>query len=77
VKVFVTGATGFIGTYVADLISETGHAIRCLVRKTSDTSRLKKLGAEFVVGDVTDKDSLVKGMTDCDWVVNPANHYSF
>jgi dihydroflavonol-4-reductase len=49
----------------------------CLVRKTSRVDELKELGVTLVEGDVTDKESLLKGMKGCQWVVNLANIYSF
>lgn len=76
-KIFLTGATGFIGQAVANRLSKTDHEIRCLVRKTSNVEGLKRINTFLVYGDVTDKDSLRNGMTGCDWVVNLANIYSF
>lgn len=55
---FVTGGTGFIGQYVLKRLAESGHSMRCLVRKASDTSTPKEVDAEIVVGDVTDRASL-------------------
>jgi dihydroflavonol-4-reductase len=76
-KTFITGATGFIGTHLVKRLAQTKHELYCLVRKTSNVSRLKELGATLITGDVTDKDSLLEGMRGCDWVINLANVYSF
>ncbi|MFQ5906996.1 MAG: NAD-dependent epimerase/dehydratase family protein [bacterium] len=76
-KTFITGATGFIGTHLAERLAPTEHELYCLVRKTSDVSRLRKLGVTLITGDVTDKDSLLEGMRGCHWVINLANVYSF
>jgi dihydroflavonol-4-reductase len=76
-KTFITGATGFIGTHLVKRLSQTKHVPYCLVRKTSDARTLKEMGATLVMGDVTDKDSLLEGMKGCDWVINLANVYSF
>jgi dihydroflavonol-4-reductase len=76
-KVFITGGTGFIGTHTVKRLAQTEHELHCLVRKTSDTQLLRELGATLVTGDVTDRDSLLKGMKGCDWVVNMAALYSF
>jgi dihydroflavonol-4-reductase len=75
-KIFITGATGFIGKCVIKRLAQTKHQIRCLVRKTSNVDELKALGVTFVQGDVTDKDSVLAGMKGCDWVINLANLYS-
>jgi len=76
-RVFLTGATGFIGRHVARNLVENGHAVRCLVRKTSQVLPLKQFEAELVEGDVTDRSSVAAGLRGCDWVINLANIYSF
>jgi len=76
-KAFVTGASGFIGGHTAECLARAGHELNCLVRSTSDTSRLEKLGADITFGDVTDRASLAEGMNGCDWVLNIAAAYSF
>ena len=50
-KVFITGATGFIGSHVAARLRHRGDDVVALVRKTSDTDHLGGLGCELVVGD--------------------------
>jgi dihydroflavonol-4-reductase len=75
--VFITGATGFIGTHLVERLAQTGHELYCLVRKMSQVSRLKELGVTLITGDVTDKASLLESMRGCDWVINLANIYSF
>jgi dihydroflavonol-4-reductase len=76
-KVFITGATGFIGTHLVEQLAQTGHELYCLVRKKSHVSKLKELGIILITGDVTDKASLLEGMKGCDWMINLANIYSF
>ncbi len=76
-KIFITGATGFIGSHLVKRLAQSNHQMRCLVRKTSQAESLKKIGVELVVGDVTDKSSLLAGMEGCHWVFNLANIYSF
>jgi dihydroflavonol-4-reductase len=72
-RIFVTGGTGFVGTRLVKCLAETEHELVCLARKTSDLSTLKELGVTIAMGDVTDKESLLKGMQGCDWVANVAN----
>lgn len=76
-RVFVTGATGFIGSHTAERLAKGGHELNCLVRRTSRAERLTKLGAALTLGDVTDRTSVLEGMKGCDWVVNIAAAYSF
>jgi dihydroflavonol-4-reductase len=76
-KTFVTGGTGFIGTRVVRRLIQRGHEPHCLVRTTSDTAELERMAATLVTGDVTDRASVLEGMSGCDWVVNLANVYSW
>lgn len=76
-KIFITGGTGFIGTYLVNRLTKTQHELHCFVREKSDTHFLKELGANIIEGDVTDKASLLKGMDGCDWVVHLASSFVF
>ena len=76
-RIFITGGTGYIGGYVVRRLIQKNHELVCLVRSTSNTSELKKLGVKLVTGDVTDKETLSDGMFGCNWVVNLANIYSW
>jgi dihydroflavonol-4-reductase len=76
-KVLVTGGTGFIGQHVLLRLQEAGHSIRCLVRKTSDTSIPEKVGAELITGDVTDRASVKQAVSGMDAVIHLANIYEF
>ena len=75
-KVFVTGATGFIGRNTVKHLIESNHECVCLVRTTSKRDELEKLGCFLFNGDISDKASLLKGMERCDAVINLANLYS-
>jgi len=77
-KIFITGATGFIGNNLLELFRSTEHQLFCLVRKTNpNIKKLSALGVKVFEGDVRDKASVMKGMIGCDWVINLANVYSF
>ncbi len=75
-KIFITGATGFIGGCLAERLAETKHEMICLVRDEAKAKKIEEHGATLVKGDVTDKDSILAGMKGCDWVINLANIYS-
>ena len=74
-KVFVTGATGFVGSHVARVLEEQGAELRLLVRATSDPRNIRDLNGERVVGDLRDPASLEKVMTGCDAVFHVAADY--
>ncbi|MGE5308068.1 MAG: SDR family oxidoreductase, partial [Deltaproteobacteria bacterium] len=57
-KILITGATGFIGGRLAAELANKGHELVCLIRKTSDTAGLRRLGAGLAYGDVCDESSL-------------------
>jgi len=71
-RVLVTGATGFLGSHIAEQLKAQGHEVRCLVRKTSNTEFLDELGVERVVGAVDDPDSLPDAVRGVDAVVHSA-----
>ncbi len=56
--VLLTGATGFVGGYVARQLATQGVKLRCLVRRGAQVSRLAELGVDLAWGDVTDPASL-------------------
>jgi len=74
-KAFVTGATGFVGSHVARLLAAEGANLRLLVRTGSRTDNIDSLKAERVTGDLTDADSLKKGMQGCEVVFHVAADY--
>lgn len=75
-KVFVTGATGFIGKHLVKRLVREGHQVVCLVRQSSRSEFLRTLGVERVFGDVNDRGALLSGMAGCDWLFHLANLYS-
>jgi len=74
-KAFVTGATGFVGSHVARLLEAQGADLRLLTRSSSRTENIDALKAERVIGDLTDPESLKKGMQGCDFVFHVAADY--
>ena len=76
-RIFVTGATGFIGTELVKELIEAGHQVRGLTRSDVGTEQLKAVGAEVHRGDLTNLDSLRSGAKGMDAVVNLAFNHDF
>ena len=55
--VFLTGATGFVGSHIAEALSRSGFRVRCAIRTTSDTRWLRGLPAETVETTAIDLES--------------------
>jgi nucleoside-diphosphate-sugar epimerase len=68
----VTGATGLVGSHVAQRAREMGLATRALVRSESDTTVLDRWGIEKCEGELNDADSLVRAATGATLVVHCA-----
>ena len=76
-QVFVTGATGFIGTELVKELVAAGHHVRGLTRSNEGAEQLKTAGAEVHYGNLTDLGSLRSGATGMDVVVNLAFSHDF
>jgi nucleoside-diphosphate-sugar epimerase len=73
VKVLVTGAAGFLGGHLVDMLLERGDEVRAMVRPIEDASRLRKLdGVEVVLGDLIDRESLKRAVQGVVCVYNVA-----
>jgi dihydroflavonol-4-reductase len=74
-KIFLTGATGFIGNHVAHSLADAGADLRILTRKTSNLKSLEGVRGDTVVGDLRDVESLRSAVAGCDAVVHVAADY--
>ena len=74
-KVFVTGATGFVGHHVARELAAQGAELRLLVRKSSNLANLEGIGWETSVGDLSEPDSIRPALDGCDAVFHVAADY--
>jgi dihydroflavonol-4-reductase len=75
VRVFITGATGFVGAHVARRYAAEGASLRVLTRRTSRLDALAGLDAETVVGDLREPASLRSAIEGCDALVHVAADY--
>ena len=70
--IFITGATGLVGSHAVEEALKRGHRVKALVRASSDTRWLDARGVEKVPGDLEDAGALRRGVEGVDWVFNCA-----
>jgi nucleoside-diphosphate-sugar epimerase len=74
-RIFVTGATGFIGSAVVEDLIGAGHQVLGLARNEAAADALKRMGAAVHRGDLSDPKGLSLGALECDGVIHTAfNH---
>jgi len=71
-KLLITGATGKVGSRFVSRILAKGYDVRILVRDAAKASALAKLGAEVVIGDLNNADTLPPAVKDVDAVIHIA-----
>ncbi|MDE1937680.1 MAG: NAD-dependent epimerase/dehydratase family protein [Alphaproteobacteria bacterium] len=72
---FVTGASGFVGSALARVLSEKGFALRLAVRAASRRDNLEGLAADIVTADMRDENALTTAMKDVRYVFHAAADY--
>lgn len=72
-KIFLTGASGFIGGSIASDLLQTGHEVRGLVRREESAQRLRAMGIAPVLGTLDDAALLVREAAQADGVINAAD----
>ncbi|GIH19960.1 SDR family oxidoreductase [Rugosimonospora africana] len=76
-RVFVTGASGWIGSAAVDELLAAGHEVTGLARSDASAAALSAKGAQVLRGDLDDLDSIRAGARDAEAVIHLANKHDF
>jgi nucleoside-diphosphate-sugar epimerase len=76
-RIFLTGASGFIGSRIIPELVAAGHQVLGLVRSDAGAETIAALGAEIHRGGIDDHDSLRRGADACDAVIHTAFDHTF
>jgi len=76
-RIFVTGASGFIGSAIVEDLHAAGHKVVALARSDTSAKVLESLGAEVLRGSLDDLDSLKRGAASSDGVIHCAFVHDF
>jgi nucleoside-diphosphate-sugar epimerase len=76
-RVFLTGATGFIGSYLVPELTSAGHRVVGLCRSDAGAEALKRAGAQVLRGDLNDLDVLRGAAEAADGVIHTAFNHDF
>jgi nucleoside-diphosphate-sugar epimerase len=75
-KVFVTGASGYIGSVVARKLRDFGHHVTGLARSEASAARLETAGVHPVRGDLRDTSTVLRAAREADAAIHLAQEYS-
>ena len=75
-RIFLTGATGYVGSAVMDALLRSGHEVTALVRDPEKGERIARRGVKPLIGELTKPASYITVAEACDSIVHAAFEYS-
>lgn len=76
-RVFVTGASGFVGSAVVNELLNARHKVLGMVRSEKAAAQLKDSGADVFLGDIYQPEAVAAAAKDCDAVIHTAFNHDF
>lgn len=71
-NVLVTGASGFVGSFLAEALLRKGYAVTCLVRRTSERRWIEHLPLDVLIADLADRDAYAGKLGHFDYIYHVA-----
>lgn len=71
-KALVTGAAGFIGSYLVETLKERGYEVTCLARRSSNLKWIEHLGLKYIICDLSDVESRADEISGFDYIFHLA-----
>ncbi len=71
-KALVTGASGFIGSYLVETLKKRGHEVTCLARRSSNLKWIEHLGLKYIICDLSDVESHADEIAGFDYIFHVA-----
>lgn len=76
-KIFLTGATGFVGSHFLKKLLSDGHEVVCHIRSASGINTVEALGGSYWLGNLKDVEGLQEPLRNCDAVIHCAAYLKF
>jgi nucleoside-diphosphate-sugar epimerase len=71
--ILLTGATGFLGSYVLDELVKRGYKVTCFVRETSNLAKIKQMNIPYIFGELDDYTSICNALKGKESLINIAS----
>lgn len=71
-KIFVTGATGYIGSHIVKTLASKGHTVHAYCRSATKAKNITQDGVEVFIGTLDDIPAIIEGMRECEQVYHLA-----